>query len=255
MHQRRLLLIHDSPIFRRLVKKVVLGQLGNIRLHEATSAAEGLKCIANNKYEAIMCADEMAEMSGIQLFHRIKNEPPNQDTPFILLTPYHADEDIQRLQNAGIDCILRVPFDYKEIVKVIDSLADPRRWRAHERLNIPETHVILGNGAGALKTEAINISLGGLLCEMAYAESIPRLAQQVELTFSFPEAYSDAQVRAKGFCLRQEVSGWETRELPEMVLMGWKFTHIEGKEKKKLSTILDKASGKLKAHSQPKAPK
>ncbi|MCP4148597.1 MAG: response regulator [bacterium] len=250
MSSRNVLLIHESSTLRRIIKKVLLGELEDIEVKEASSAHDGLSFIRKNKYGAIICDYEVADMELVFLFETIRNEAVNKATPFILLTAKLDTTTIRKLQEKGMKYMVE-PFEPLKITKMVDSVVDARKLRAHERLNIPETFARIHIDSQFIESRIVNISMGGILGDLKYSDEIPKLAQQSKIEVLFPGEYGNIVISLDGICLRQQVMIWSTPKIPGIVRLAWKFDKLDNLTLEPLEKALEKAHNSLTVQNTP----
>ena len=87
------------------ITKQYLERLGNILVDTASSAKEGLSCIQQKQYEAIVSDYEMPEMNGIEFLSTVRSQ--GIDLPFIIFTGRGREEIVIKALDAGADFYLQ----------------------------------------------------------------------------------------------------------------------------------------------------
>ncbi|MCP4148553.1 MAG: response regulator [bacterium] len=246
MAHRNVLLIHESATLRMVLKKVLLAEMADIEMKEASKAIEVPIYLRKEKFDIVIAGNDIIDLCGIDIYKKMKNEAVNKDTPLILLTEHLTDKQTGELNAIGIDSIIPLPLNPGKIVQAIDSLVDRRKWRIHSRLNITGTRALIYNDSHRMESNVINLSQGGMLCDMDYAEWIPKLAQKTKLSIVFPPEFEDQEINLEGLCLRQTVKRWKTPEIPQSIRLGWKFCLPEKKNMAALVKIFEKADNELR---------
>jgi CheY-like chemotaxis protein len=90
---RRVLVVEDEDVFRRLVQEVVRSHFG-CAVDTATCGAEGLAMAAHGGYDLIISDIRMPEMTGLELYLRLREVQPAMAKRFLLVSGYAADKEI-----------------------------------------------------------------------------------------------------------------------------------------------------------------
>src|SRR5215204_3967412 len=89
------LIVEDSPMMRQLLV-FALARVKNLRITEADDGVDGLRKLANARFDLIVTDINMPIMDGLKLVKRVRNDPVHKDTPIIVITTESAHEDRQR---------------------------------------------------------------------------------------------------------------------------------------------------------------
>ena len=110
--EKKILVIDDDPIFRRLVEQVLIQK--EYEVLKAGSGQEGLRLLFAEKPDLVLLDVAMPRMDGWQTCQRIREI---SDVPIIMLTGMQkAQEDIVRGLDYGADEYLFKPVGNKELV-------------------------------------------------------------------------------------------------------------------------------------------
>jgi DNA-binding response OmpR family regulator len=104
---QRILTVDDSASVRKLVRIHLKGM--NILVDEAENGAEGLKLLAQRKFDLVIIDLMMPVMDGIVLL-RMKDSIQNK-TPVIVLTAEVGEELKQAMANPCVFDYLKKPLD------------------------------------------------------------------------------------------------------------------------------------------------
>lgn len=99
-----LLYVDDEAILLNVTKQY-LERTGNIILHTASSAKEGLQKIHEEKYDAVVSDYQMPEMDGLAFLKTLRDE--GNQIPFIIFTGRGREEVAIEALNAGADFYLQ----------------------------------------------------------------------------------------------------------------------------------------------------
>lgn len=117
--KRRILVIDDDPVIRRVVCKS-LADAG----YEARSAAtgsEGLMLAHANPPDLVLVDVMMPEMDGYQVCAQLRRDPLTVHLPVIMLTALDQTESVIKGLRAGADDYLTKPFDITELITRIEA--------------------------------------------------------------------------------------------------------------------------------------
>jgi two-component system, NtrC family, sensor kinase len=136
----RLLVVDDEEpildIFRSL-----FASRPDVRLHTATSAADGLLILAETPIDVIISDERMPGMQGSELMGLVRDQWP--ETIRILMTGYTDIGAAMTAVNLGkIFAFLSKPFSIPELKVQVDAALEQRRHRTEER---QQTEFILQN--------------------------------------------------------------------------------------------------------------
>jgi CheY-like chemotaxis protein len=113
---KKILLVDDSGLARRLVRKILEEYEYNVE--EASSGPEALEACALNHYDLVILDMLMAGMYGLEVLQKLKQLNPS--LPVIVATA-----DIQRttrdqVRDAGASAMINKPVNKDELVEMID---------------------------------------------------------------------------------------------------------------------------------------
>ncbi len=84
---------------------------------------QALEHVQKEKPDAILTDLNMPEISGIELTKRLRESYSQEELPIIMVTTQDESQDIQEIQAAGINSILRKPFTESQISKALKEFA------------------------------------------------------------------------------------------------------------------------------------
>ena len=133
----RLLIVDDSDICRRMLRKFLLCVDSRFHIDEAESGEVCLTMIRNGNeegtssssvYDVIMMDHVMAELTGPQTVARLKSDAlqaKGGDTSYIIgITGLCEDKDIEEFKTAGADIVLSKPVDIRKLVDVLKRVEE-----------------------------------------------------------------------------------------------------------------------------------
>jgi two-component system, cell cycle response regulator DivK len=109
MDTKRILLVEDNPVNRRLAGFLLRSQGYNVV--EATNAVEALEIIAKNRPDLIVMDIQLPEMDGLEATTKLKAEPATANIPVIAVTSYAMAGDREKALAAGCSGYVTKPID------------------------------------------------------------------------------------------------------------------------------------------------
>lgn len=109
-----ILVVDDYKTTLRILKGL-LRQLGFPDIDEATDGARALAMMREKHYALVISDWHLREMSGPELFSRMRSEPALETIPFIMMTGESALESIVDAQAAGVDACIVKPFSARTL--------------------------------------------------------------------------------------------------------------------------------------------
>lgn len=117
----RVLVIDDDPI-SRMVLVGVLGDIPHIEVHEADSGETAWEWLSGGLQPLLCCCDvHMGEMSGIDLFRRMRSDPRFAKIPMLMVTSASDRETVTDALKLGAAGFVIKPFQAADVRKKIDA--------------------------------------------------------------------------------------------------------------------------------------
>ncbi|HCQ11434.1 MAG TPA: response regulator [Leclercia adecarboxylata] len=113
MSAQHVLIVEDSPVYRRLLARM-LAQWG-YTVSEAENGVAALDILANQPVSLVMSDWEMPEMDGLSLCREIRSRQFGHYVYVILLTAREAPDDLTLGFDAGADDFLSKPVEQSEL--------------------------------------------------------------------------------------------------------------------------------------------
>ncbi|MCL2825608.1 MAG: response regulator [Polyangiaceae bacterium] len=109
------LIIEDSPMMRQLLV-FALARIRNLHITEADDGVDGLRKLANTKFDLIVTDINMPIMDGLKLIHRVRTDPVHKNTPIIVITTEGAQEDRNRAIQLGANAYITKPIQAPQVI-------------------------------------------------------------------------------------------------------------------------------------------
>lgn len=238
---RKLLIVNDFAGVRTLLKRYVLSELPDMVVEDSSSSEEALKKLEEERFDLVISGNKMRGLEGPALFQKAAKFNVNTDTPFIILTSSMSEEVLQGFAANGIEHYLVTPVSAKELAAKINTVSNPRSKRTHDRVSIPDAKVVLHADGGNIDGKTVNISSGGILCDLPYSVNhIAEITQKPKITIELPDEFANLEIK-NIVCrfLHLNVLASNENQLPEQIRVGWQFLDISERKKKVFQKIFD----------------
>jgi two-component system, chemotaxis family, chemotaxis protein CheY len=117
------LIVEDSPMMRQLLC-FALARIKNLRVTEADDGVDGLRKLANARYDLILTDINMPIMDGLKLVKRVRSDPTHKDTPIVIITTEGAEEDRARALALGANAYITKPIQAPQVIAKVKELLD-----------------------------------------------------------------------------------------------------------------------------------
>ncbi|MEW6219993.1 MAG: response regulator [Thermodesulfobacteriota bacterium] len=244
---RRVVVVDPSMVIRKIIRSTIHSHLGDVVVAEAEDGLEGLELLqADERCDLVLSGLEMSGLDGIELYWQMRQLPGRAATPFVLLTSTLDPAHLGRVRDAGIRDCLPIPFAPKTLVEIVGRLCDPAALRRSERYSIHGATALLAQGTHRFAACLVNISLGGLLCDLAFHGSL-LLTRPAEISLAFPEEYEGLKVSGiLSALVNFNVVAFEADHSPRDVRLAYKFVQVPSEAVLVLGRVLQIAE-RLKA--------
>lgn len=116
----KVLVVDDSPLFRRGVKNLVNEGFQGAKIGEAGNACEMLELLRQKPWDVTVLDISMPGMSGLDALKQAKQEFP--ELPVLILSMYPEEQYAIRMIKAGADGYLTKSGAPEELVKAITKV-------------------------------------------------------------------------------------------------------------------------------------
>lgn len=115
-HDRRVLIVDDCDMHRRIVRKILEGEY---EITEAKDGEEALRAVLDFEPDIVLLDVMMPRLNGFESCRRIKLGPCGEFTQVILLTGRASKEDVLKGYQAQADDYLVKPFHPEELLSKV----------------------------------------------------------------------------------------------------------------------------------------
>ncbi len=115
------LVVEDSPMMRQLLV-FALARIKKLRVTEAEDGVDGLRKLAQGKFDLIITDINMPIMDGLKLVGRIRSDETHKDVPIIVITTEGSQEDRQRAMALGATAYITKPIQAPQVIAKVKEL-------------------------------------------------------------------------------------------------------------------------------------
>ncbi len=119
---KRILIVEDSPTMRALLNSALEGLEIPVKITEASSGFEALRCLPREAFDLIVTDINMPDINGLELVSFAKSNNAYQSIPLIIVSTEGADRDRERGLELGADAYLVKPFEPENLREVVADL-------------------------------------------------------------------------------------------------------------------------------------
>ena len=115
------LVVEDSPMMRQLLV-FALARIKRLTVTEAEDGVDGLRKLANGKFDLVITDINMPIMDGLKLVKRIRSDDVHKDVPIIIITTEGSTEDRQRALALGANAYITKPIQAPQVIAKVKEL-------------------------------------------------------------------------------------------------------------------------------------
>ncbi len=119
---KRILIVEDSPTMRALLNSALEGLEVPVKITEASSGFEALRCLPREPFDLIVTDINMPDINGLELVSFAKSNNAYRSIPLIIVSTEGAERDRERGLELGADAYLVKPFDAENLREVVADL-------------------------------------------------------------------------------------------------------------------------------------
>jgi signal transduction histidine kinase/CheY-like chemotaxis protein len=124
LHGRRVLVVDDHPVNRRVIK-LFLAPF-DCDIVEAQNGREALEVLESEAFDLVLMDVNMPVMDGLEATRRLRADPRWADLPVIALTADVMRTQIETCLAAGMDAHVAKPIDLRDLLSVMVQVLDKR---------------------------------------------------------------------------------------------------------------------------------
>ncbi len=121
MSEYSCLVVEDSPMMRQLLV-FALARIKKLTVTEAEDGVDGLRKLAQNRFDLVITDINMPIMDGLKLVKRIRSDETHKDVPIIIITTEGSTEDRQRALALGANAYITKPIQAPQVIAKVKEL-------------------------------------------------------------------------------------------------------------------------------------
>lgn len=121
MAEHSCLVVEDSPMMRQLLV-FALARIKHLSVTEAEDGVDGLRKLADQRFDLIITDINMPIMDGLKLVSRIRSDEAHKDVPIIIITTEGSAEDRQRAMALGANAYITKPIQAPQVIAQVKEL-------------------------------------------------------------------------------------------------------------------------------------
>ncbi len=119
---KRILIVEDSPTMRALLNSALEGLEVPVKITEASSGFEALRCLPREPFDLIVTDINMPDINGLELVSFTKSNDAYRSIPLIIVSTEKAERDRERGLELGADAYLVKPFEAEYLQEIVGDL-------------------------------------------------------------------------------------------------------------------------------------
>lgn len=117
----RVLVIEDDAGIANMIKTIF--RLNKTEAVFAANGRDGLELLANHDIGMIICDIMLPDIIGYDILARVKEAGETNHIPFVFLTAFATQPDIQKGLEAGADDYITKPFTVATLMNVVHKFS------------------------------------------------------------------------------------------------------------------------------------
>jgi hypothetical protein len=151
---------------RRIIEVMIQANVNDAVINQATDYEAASLLIKKQACHVVIASWESSDVSAVEFFQGLQgNSPLQQRIPIVALVTKEHAVNLEKVN--GVEQV-RMPCSAEELAEAINRACNPVRMRQSKRYSLPDTTAILEQGTSQVEAVVINVSSGGLLCELDY---------------------------------------------------------------------------------------
>ena len=125
MDGKKILLVEDNPVNRRLAQFLLRSQGYEVR--EATTAQEAFDALKTERPDLIVMDIQLPGMDGLEVTRKIKEQQATANIPVVAVTSYAMKGDREKALAAGCAGYVTKPIDKDTFIQEVARHLDGKR--------------------------------------------------------------------------------------------------------------------------------
>jgi two-component system chemotaxis response regulator CheY len=123
VHTIRVLLVDDSALARKFIKRV-LNNLGLQKITEAADGSEAINLLGENMYDLVVTDFNMPEVDGRELTRYIREKSQQSHIPILMVTSESNDTHLANIEQDGVNALCDKPFEPEYVKQILYRLLE-----------------------------------------------------------------------------------------------------------------------------------
>ena len=119
MKKKKVLVVEDELALCQSLKIIV--EMLNIEVVDAVNGAQALQALQCHTFDLILCDINLPDISGYDILKKVKSNLEKATTPFIFLTAFADERDIQEGYRLGAEDYITKPFSTRDLLKMLKT--------------------------------------------------------------------------------------------------------------------------------------
>ena len=119
---KRILIVEDSPTMRALLNSALEGLEVPVKITEASSGFEALRCLPRELFDLIVTDINMPDINGLELVSFAKSNEAYRSIPLVIVSTEGSERDREKGLELGADAYLVKPFEPEHLREVVVDL-------------------------------------------------------------------------------------------------------------------------------------
>ena len=119
---KRILIVEDSPTMRALLNSALEGLEVPVKITEASSGFEALRCLPREAFDLIVTDINMPDINGLELVSFAKSNDAYRSIPLFIVSTEGSERDREKGLELGADAYLVKPFEPENLREVVLDL-------------------------------------------------------------------------------------------------------------------------------------
>ncbi len=237
MAKYKVLVVDDMASVRKFIKFGLEKNHPNVEIFEASNGKEAQNFLETSKFDLVLCDWEMPFMNGHELLTWIRNHPTLKSLPFIMVTAKSEKDNVIQALQAGVNGYIIKPFTIEGLIQKMGEVNKKFDRRQYERVDL-DGEVTLQFGERVSRGNILDLSMGGLLCNLHRNSPIPTILEKLLCDIKIDN--NRKVLGIEGFVVRVQAA--EAFIDAEYIKVAVKFLGLSDKKVKELKDLLTSLS-------------
>ncbi len=123
VHELRVLVVDDSRLARKHIKKV-LSNLGVTRMTEAEDGQQAINLLSQNMYDLVVTDYNMPQVNGLELTDFIRSHSGQTHIPILMVTSEANQAHLANIEQSGVNALCDKPFEPVVVKRLLHRLLE-----------------------------------------------------------------------------------------------------------------------------------